>query len=1244
MAADVAAILKLAPLGLQQFKRYRRSNTSKSLDRRVQSELEADPSLGPRVTDSLLTQWYYIHNDPRGAVIIERLLTEGDVAYIAALRTRAGELLAGLETLPIDIDATVERIVRAVANNFVGAQKDEQEAVQTTASAVLSALKPLATREDLDDAITSLAQSLTPQPPRVVLLAGRFTEAQQRHLSDLIETAPEAAGMLGAALAARGVAGAQELVRSPPTWADAQPGAFWRAAAAILTDADQLQEAELAFAREAECPDVEDRVRALIDAARCAEADDPSSGRAAADGYLAPAVAADEQHPLVRLFLADRSDDPEERLRLTDDIDTLDDRQRARKEAQRAFALVALGRYAEAQDAAAACIAAAPHGGGREIATLVTIAQAHSELPSRAPDDRPLMDAVAYQLSLFARASEGPRTAMAGLAGARAALGAATLGDREAALELIDRVANNETMLANAETRSVLVEACLTADDGERAQQLLGPPDATPASRLSHATVAVLTGTDLPTVAAELDALISELEPGAVQTQAIAMRLLAASDPLVEFVPSIADGVPEAEKLLAHTCAARHQAAGDLAAARSLMVQFDDPTSLSIRVDIAEQANQLPEAVGLQTRLVRMRPSAGSLLRLAGLRARDGDPRGAIREAMRVATDERKFRRARERAYALAAQAAYDAGEFEELEDITERWAELSPDRQDPLWAHVIALARQNRHDEALAFARARGLEPTTAGDRHKLWAELVMYGVESGDERMRSLMELSDAFERPVELEQAFIGSVLHTPPADRGDDDPEVIARFQEALSTFEERFPDAGGLQKITVDPDADPAAFLAKLAAAHPTETQEQIDARQEALDGFARGAVPAAFVAAMVGRGTTEMLVRNLAYPLAVFDRPTVDAEVAAAGRALDRADASWDETACVTVAQLEPPLARRIEGLLPGSHIGQAVRDTLSNAVKLQTGGEQVAVMQILPDGTPQFIEERPGIVAKVREVQNGANAIAARLAISPDSTDGAEPQLAELAGRQGEHGPLAALVSAFLAARTRGIPVFSDDRVVRAYARGIGLPAFGSLALIHAAVYRGVVTPAEANEIVRAILDFGIWSTALEPDAYVDVARRAQFDLGRCGRALLADEVLLRADTRLLHNARLLAAIADEAPQQLQPWAVAIVRGYAEILQLDPTLSASRLIAAQLDPSSTMTSDARRSRNTLVIAALRTASGYDSPDPDTDPLSAGVGRWLQVATTAENRAATLEALLAQLNADDAADMRARLG
>jgi tetratricopeptide (TPR) repeat protein len=142
MTLDAAALLRLAPLAAEQYRRYLRSDASRTLDRLVRSELEDDPDVGPQLTEVLLREWDHLRVEPGSAVILDRLLRHGQVAQLAALRERASQLLDGLETLPWDVPRTVDRLVAAVGNNFVAAQKDPQAASQRAASAVLSALEP----------------------------------------------------------------------------------------------------------------------------------------------------------------------------------------------------------------------------------------------------------------------------------------------------------------------------------------------------------------------------------------------------------------------------------------------------------------------------------------------------------------------------------------------------------------------------------------------------------------------------------------------------------------------------------------------------------------------------------------------------------------------------------------------------------------------------------------------------------------------------------------------------------------------------------------------------------------------------------------------------------------------------------------------------------------------------------------------------------------------------------------------
>ena len=140
MDPHLAAILKIAPLATKQLKAWRKSDLSKNLDRLVRAELDGDPELGAQARESLYREWLYLAGDARGAVLLAGLLEKGDVAFLDALAIRSREILTGLETLPLGIDATLERLVAAVRNNFAAAQKDDIRATQRGVTAVLLSL------------------------------------------------------------------------------------------------------------------------------------------------------------------------------------------------------------------------------------------------------------------------------------------------------------------------------------------------------------------------------------------------------------------------------------------------------------------------------------------------------------------------------------------------------------------------------------------------------------------------------------------------------------------------------------------------------------------------------------------------------------------------------------------------------------------------------------------------------------------------------------------------------------------------------------------------------------------------------------------------------------------------------------------------------------------------------------------------------------------------------------------------
>jgi predicted nucleic acid-binding protein len=749
-----------------------------------------------------------------------------------------------------------------------------------------------------------------------------------------------------------------------------------------------------------------------------------------------------------------------------------------------------------------------------------------------------------------------------------------------------------------------------------------------------------MSGDDRSGVVAALDGLIDSLQPGDDRRRAISLRLGAAAEGDVDFDVALLSELEDPGRALADLEASRAAARGDWVGAAAAMAAFDDPSALAMRADFAERAGNLTEAIGLQAELVRQHRTAPTMLRLAALRARAGDFTGAIRDALLLASDDRKIRSARDAAYALAAQAASDASDWVQLDDITDRWSEFNPDRQDPKWGRTLALARQGRHRAGLAYTRAVGLAPTLDGNRHMLFAELYAMGISDVPTRLRSLMDLSDQFNRLQELEQAFIGAVLTAPAEQRGDEE-DIKARFQEALSTFQERFPDSNAIRSIAVGEYDTGEELIEKITEVHPGTTQEQADARQEFIDGVRAGRLPVSMLAAMVGRGTAETILRNGAHPMGDFDQAVHQAEIAAAEQALSAAGAALDETACITLAELPQEHTHRIRAALPNALLGQAVRNSLVQAAAVRPAGEEVATMQVLPDGSVQIVEEDPELVARIRDVEAKAGELANDLAVHPDQHN-AEDRLAELLDDD-EHQTIAAIGSAYLTARQLELPLYCDDRVLRGLARNMGIPTFGTMALIDVMQRRGLIDSGQTLEMLNAVVDLGIWGLMLQPDSYVEAARRGGFSVKRLIRPLLADEALLKHDPRILHNARLLRAIAVEAPDDLDAWAEAIMTTYRSLLGLDPHLVASLLVGGQFDPQATPAEAADQEHIQAIVDALRARDYVNPGDPAHDPLLGGIRRWLAAAPEAEHEQ-LIENLLSQLPPETADHLRRMLG
>jgi hypothetical protein len=118
------------------------------------------------------------------------------------------------------------------------------------------------------------------------------------------------------------------------------------------------------------------------------------------------------------------------------------------------------------------------------------------------------------------------------------------------------------------------------------------------------------------------------------------------------------------------------------------------------------------------------------------------------------------------------------------------------------------------------------------------------------------------------------------------------------------------------------------------------------------------------------------------------------------------------------------------------------------------------------------------------RELVRHILAEAKRLAMAPDTNSAAPtrfdsdiPSIVDLLSLVG-----ASLLASLSVAARMGLPLFSDDRVIRNLAREVGIPSFGTVALLEALERRSFIDSPVNEEAVQALSDAGaieLWRTS---------------------------------------------------------------------------------------------------------------------------------------------------------------------
>jgi hypothetical protein len=409
-------------------------------------------------------------------------------------------------------------------------------------------------------------------------------------------------------------------------------------------------------------------------------------------------------------------------------------------------------------------------------------------------------------------------------------------------------------------------------------------------------------------------------------------------------------------------------------------------------------------------------------------------------------------------AFSRLASRAVARPDFGAALSVAEKWLEVTPEDIDARWMKAGTLATLGHDQKALDAIEEWELHPRTENE-YEIAAAL--YGsLAEPVQALRKLVELADEHNPPSEhLEALVVKATLRAGSAIP----PELAKRV--AAARFFELFPESEQLRRLTLE----------ELQTFQTEAAPEQARRVQEAIEHiFMVGDMPTGSLAALEGGdigGLWMRLSESLGLPLgysepAMEERERLMAEAGFGGAAL------WDASSIFVVGHVLTDEAEAIRTSFPNGGIAQAALLELTVAARnlrfeesVHEATDNAATSEA--DETDISEEEAALRAARARErVEHAADEsraqsaleFAHKLSVVPD-VDPENPQPEDAYIPPGASSPLQAVFATFGVARRLVLPIYSDDRDVRRRAHAAGLPAFGTMAVLHVLNARSVIS-----------------------------------------------------------------------------------------------------------------------------------------------------------------------------------------
>ncbi|MFK0173968.1 tetratricopeptide repeat protein [Streptomyces sp. NPDC090306] len=412
----------------------------------------------------------------------------------------------------------------------------------------------------------------------------------------------------------------------------------------------------------------------------------------------------------------------------------------------------------------------------------------------------------------------------------------------------------------------------------------------------------------------------------------------------------------------------------------------------------------------------------------------------------------------RGRMYALLVEAEFADGRYDRATDAALNLLDLDPLDANARWALAKCYTERALLDQAWQSLTELGqpLNPRTSAET-ALWVTLGAR-FSTDPQFIGRALTLTQRWQDDSDL-VGYVLAVLHRHAAERAQSlSDQGGEQLRSATASYLERFPDSTVFRAVELGPDDDPLRNIAG-------ELRRSHENAKDVGNKTAAGELPAGSLTLLSGRSYAEVLLRP------TVERPHVyAADVLLTPAEADAAQGAQsgrvvvDTSAAVTLALLEPGVAEQLMGH-PRALV--TTDQLLNDALHAK---ESIALRS---DMTLTWDEasSRPAILTTSVEDLAQLRSTSARLVeVLRAIPRVPRPELRSLPPLPADRG-VTQWLTALDYAKHHGLALWCDDRILRALALSVGVPAFGTIALVDARLNTSLTTPAEGLLIKAELL-----------------------------------------------------------------------------------------------------------------------------------------------------------------------------